>query len=195
MRNVRPSSAWLGDGVYCLHAEKSRDSVSFCELSQTKPNQHAAGHRHTGGNVGLWMLSNSSISHHINWRRHFMRYIELSACSSVIWVLSSYLAIINCTLELVVPTISYFLHNLHICVFLFTFHAGCLVHGALFFLCLWSAGLWGYKARGGIRAVDLWNGCTNPRLRAFLKSTCFILLHTGTPLAPLTQFALISTLT
>lgn len=42
---------------FCLHAEKSRYSVSFCELGQTKPDQHTVGHRHTGRNDsagGCW---------------------------------------------------------------------------------------------------------------------------------------------
>lgn len=84
---------------------------------------------------------------------------------------------------------------LRLSVFVFTSHTGRLGHNTLPPLCLWNAGLWGYKGRRGVRAVDLRQGHANPRLRAFLKSTCFVLLHTGTPLAPLTQFALWSTLT
>lgn len=74
-------------------------------------------------------------------------------------------------------------------------HTGRLGHNALHFLRLWSTGLRGYRRWGGVRAVGLQKGQTNPRLRAFLKSTCFVLLHTGTPWAPLAKFALCRTLT
>lgn len=43
--------------------------------------------------------------------------------------------------------------------------------------------------------MNLRKGHADPRLRAFLKSTCFVLLHAGTPLTPLAQFALRRTLT
>lgn len=50
---------------FCLHAEKSRYSVSFCELGQTKPNQHTVGHRRAGRNDSppRRKLSNSPIRH------------------------------------------------------------------------------------------------------------------------------------
>lgn len=66
---------------------------------------------------------------------------------------------------------------------------------ALLSLRFWGAGLWGYKGQRGVWAMDLWKGHTGPRLRSFPKPTCFVLLHTGTPLAPVTKFAIWSALT
>lgn len=77
----------------------------------------------------------------------------------------------------------------------FTSRAGRLGHSTFPSLCLWSAGLWRYEGRGSVGAVYLRKGHADPRLWAFLKSTCFVLLHAGTPLAPLAQFALRRTLT
>lgn len=78
--------------------------------------------------------------------------------------------------------------------FAFTSRARRLGHAALPPLDLWGAGLRGLGGRGGVWAVDL-RGHAFSRLRAFLKATCFVLLHAGTPLAPLAQNALVSTLT
>lgn len=72
----------------------------------------------------------------------------------------------------------------------FTSHTGGLGYSALPFLCLLNAGLWGAEGRLGDQAVDLLKGHADSRLRALLKAASFILLHTGTPLAPLAQFAL-----
>lgn len=72
----------------------------------------------------------------------------------------------------------------------FTFRTGCFGQSALPFLCLRRTGLRGHKARGGVRAVDLQNGYAKPGLRSFPEPTCFVLLHTGTPLTPLAQLAL-----
>lgn len=66
---------------------------------------------------------------------------------------------------------------------------------ALPFLHLRSTGLWGCKGQRGVWALDPGQGHTGPRLRSFPKPTCFVLLHTGTPLAPLTKFAIWSALT
>lgn len=191
VRNVRPSSPWHWTEVYCLHAEKSGDSVSFCERSQTKPNQHVAGHRHTGGNLVLWRLSNRSISHHENWWRHFMRQIELTGCSSVNrGRLSDANVLQNCSSPRFFSSFDLF------SVFrLFTSHAGSLDHDALSFLCLWCTGLRRNKGRRGVQVVDMWKWNTDPRLWAFLKSTCFVLLRTRTPLAPFAHFALVGALT
>lgn len=76
-----------------------------------------------------------------------------------------------------------------VCVLAFTSCAGRLGNDALPSFCQRSAGLRGHKGRGGVQGRHLHQGRTSPRLRAFLKSTCLVLLRTGTPLAPLAQFA------
>lgn len=111
VRNARPSTAWLGDGVYCLHAEKSRYSVSFCELGQTKPNQHAAGHRHTGSNTGPGMLSNGSISHYTKCWRHFIEHMFFSV--------PLHLWLVYCHLELAAPTVGNLSLNARVCLLFF----------------------------------------------------------------------------
>lgn len=155
MRNARPSTAWLGDGVYCLHAEKSRYSVSFCELGQTKPNQHAAGHRHTGSNAGPGMLSNGSISHYTKCWRHFIEHMFFSV--------PVHLWLVYCHLELAAPTVGNLSLNASVSALLrFTSHTGRFGHNALPSLRLWSAGLRGHKGWGGVWAVDLQKGPTKP---------------------------------
>lgn len=74
-------------------------------------------------------------------------------------------------------------------VWMITSHTRGFGHSALPFLCPCNTGLWRYKGQRGIWALDLQKGHTGPRLRSFPKSTCFVLLHTGTPLAPLAKFA------
>lgn len=68
-------------------------------------------------------------------------------------------------------------------------------HSALLFLCFRGTGLWGCKGQRGVWALDLQKGHAGPRLRSFPKPTRFVLLHAGTPLAPLTKFAIRSALT
>lgn len=74
----------------------------------------------------------------------------------------------------------------------FTFATGYPCHNTFPSLCLWRTGLWGHKGQGGVRGGEL---RTKPRLWSFFKSTRFVLLHTRTPLAPLAQFTVWSTLT
>lgn len=81
------------------------------------------------------------------------------------------------------------------CVSVFTSCTWGLEHSALSFLCLRSTGLRGHKGRGAVQAGDPLEGLSDSGLRAFLETARFVLLHTGTPLAPLTQLTLHSGLT
>lgn len=170
--NVRPSSAWLLDEASCLLCGNVR---RFCSLCQTKPNQHAEGHRFTGGKEGLRILGNGAQQSPEQWRL-FKKHMQFDLFNKMsvtwLWNICFYQSILR---ELAGRSV-------------FTFHTRCFGHNALPPLRLWSAGL--FKSGGRVCSVRLLKGNTNPKLGAFLKPTCFVLLHTWTPLAPLSQFTL-----
>lgn len=142
------------------------------------------------------MLKNDTVSHHINYWRHFMNHKLLTIflqSEYSHWKITIFIrvSLIQMKLYAIVSVACFLCLN-----WAFTSSARLFFgHCALPLLCLRSTSLWGCKGQRGVWALELGKGHTGPQLRSFPKSTCFVFLHAGTPLAPLTKFAIWSTLT
>lgn len=140
------------------------------------------------------MLNNGTISHHINCWRRFMNHMlfttfpQLEYCHQNMTIFT-HVAFIQ--MYVIFSVASILCLNWAFTSSTWSFFG----HSALPFLRFRSTGLWGCKGQWGVWALELGKGRTGPRLRSFPKPTCFVLLHTGTPLAPLTKFAIWSALT